>query len=150
MLYIKNENTYIPWDYRIGDIRYPDDIEYKWTKEELKALNLYTPLVPEVPKGKVVVNKNIDNLDGVLTYVYELEDEPVPIRKIPKNSIWEKATDEEAIIMRYILGQQSVRIQEIYNGATHLQSDHELFHLIEGALTQAFGVDRANELLAGE
>lgn len=68
--------------------------------------------------------------------------------RIAKNAIWERATDAEAEAMEMMLKQQHVRVRRIYEGATHISTDHELFTLLSGAMTQAFGADRAAELLA--
>lgn len=68
--------------------------------------------------------------------------------RIAKNAIWERATDEEAVAMKQMLDAQSVRIQQIYAGASHISTDHELYTLLTAALTQAFGAERAAELLA--
>lgn len=67
--------------------------------------------------------------------------------RIAKNAIWERATEEEAVQMEAMLEQQHVRIRRIYEGATHISTEHELFSLLSGALTQAFGAERAAELL---
>ena len=72
---------------------------------------------------------------------------PLPAR-IAKNAIWERATEAEAEAMEMMLNLQHVRIRRIYEGATYISTDHELFTLLNGAMTQAFGADRAAELLA--
>lgn len=73
---------------------------------------------------------------------------PASPARIAKNAIWERATDAEAEVMEQMLSAQPVRIRRIYEGATHISADHELFALLSGALTQAFGEERAAELLA--
>lgn len=68
--------------------------------------------------------------------------------RIAKDSIWRRATNEEAIAMEAALQAQPVRFQRIYDGATHIESTDELFGLLKTALVQMFGEDRAKELLA--
>lgn len=67
--------------------------------------------------------------------------------RIAKNAIWERATEGEAEAMEAMLLQQHVRIRRIYEGATHVSTDHELFTMLSQGLTQAFGAARAAELL---
>ena len=68
--------------------------------------------------------------------------------RISKDAIWRRATDDEAEAMEQALAAQPIRIRRIYEGATHLQTGDELFALLEGAMVQLFGDDRARELLA--
>lgn len=69
-------------------------------------------------------------------------------KRIAKNVIWERSTDLEAIVMRQMLDAQPIRVQEIYAGATFISTDHELFTLLNGAITEAFGATRAAQLLS--
>lgn len=76
-------------------------------------------------------------------------DEPTPpAPMIAKDDIWRRATDDEAVQMRAALDSQPVRLQEIYNGATFISPDDELFAVLQGALITLFGEARAAELLA--
>lgn len=81
-LYLETENGFNPWHgERINDVLYPLNIEQLWPEGELEALNLYTPQsADEVPEGKVVTSQSVQRIDGVVKYVYTLEDyvEPVP------------------------------------------------------------------------
>lgn len=72
---------------------------------------------------------------------------PAPVYIIAKNAIWERASDEEAETMQTLLAQQPVRLQQIYAGATYISTDHELYAMLYDALVQAFGQERAEELL---
>lgn len=47
-----------------------------WPDDELAAINLYKPLVPAVPFGKVVAGSSVQRVDGVVTFVYTLSDAP--------------------------------------------------------------------------
>ncbi|UXN69900.1 hypothetical protein N8A98_22275 [Devosia neptuniae] len=78
----------------------------------------------------------------------EPEDPPAELTRIAKNAIWERATDDEAEQMEMVLAAQPVRIRRIYEGATHIDQAHELYALLNAAMTQLFGEDRAAELLA--
>ncbi len=67
---------------------------------------------------------------------------------ISKDDIWRRATEDEAVQMEAALQQVSPRLHEIYNGATFISPDDELFAVLQGALVQLFGQERAAELLA--
>jgi hypothetical protein len=68
-------------------------------------------------------------------------------RRIAKNAIWSRVTDDEAVQIRRILSEQTVRIQEIYAGASHLSTDDEVYPLLMSALVGFFGEARAKQLL---
>ncbi len=85
--------------------------------------------------------------NGRVIEPYELTTVTLSTR-IAKNAIWERATDAEATVMDALLSAQPVRIRRIYDGATHIEPNHELFGLLQQALTAAFGAHRAAELLA--
>lgn len=83
MLYRENEGVFKLWKgERINGILYPLMIENSWSIEELASINLYSPIVDEVPEGKVVVGSTVERVDGVVKCVYTLEDyvEPTPTR----------------------------------------------------------------------
>ncbi len=69
------------------------------------------------------------------------------IATISKDAIWRRATDEEAEQMEAALQAQPVRLRRIYEGATFISTSDELYAVLEGALVQLFGVERAAELL---
>lgn len=78
-LWIDEQGAFRPWDgaERLGDITYQPNIGDLWTDEDLAALNLYKPVEPEVPPGKVVVGRTVQRVNGVVTFVYTLESVPL-------------------------------------------------------------------------
>ena len=74
-------------------------------------------------------------------------DEPPPKTRIGKDVIFRRATDEEAEQMRAALDAQSVRLREIYDGAAWIETTDELFGVLQAALVQLFGEERAAQLL---
>ena len=78
MLYLEtSENTFTPWRGEpLNDVIYPLSIETLWSPEDLAAEGLYIPVEPEVPAGKIVVSFTVERVEGVVTKVYTLEDEP--------------------------------------------------------------------------
>lgn len=79
--------------------------------------------------------------------VEQPEPEPIVLTKISKNLIWERATDAEAEQMDAALKAQPVRIRRIYDGATFISTEDELYGLLRAAMVQMFGEKRAAELL---
>jgi hypothetical protein len=67
---------------------------------------------------------------------------------ISKDAIWRRATDAEAEQMEAALQSQPVRVRRIYEGATFISTGDELYGVLEAALVQLFGSERAAELLA--
>lgn len=80
--------------------------------------------------------------------VFDFQSNLAPLTRISKNAIWERATELESVAMRQMLNTQPVRTQEIYNGATHIETSHDLYPTLMAGLTQLFGAQRAEELLA--
>lgn len=66
---------------------------------------------------------------------------------ISKDAIWRRATDAEAEQMEAALQAQPVRLRRIYEGATFISTEDELFGVLEAALVQLFGAERAAQLL---
>lgn len=82
-LYLETNNEFTQWrGERINGTLHPLSIENSWSIEELASINLYSPIMDEVPEGKVVVGSTVERIDGVVKYVYTLEDyvEPIPTR----------------------------------------------------------------------
>ncbi len=77
----------------------------------------------------------------------EAPPEPAPFTMIPKDIIWRRATDDEAEQMEEVLSAQPVRLRRIYEGAGFISTSDELYGVLEGALVQLFGLQRAKELL---
>ena len=69
---------------------------------------------------------------------------------IPKDLIWRRATDAEAEAMEVALQSQSIRLRRIYDGASVITTDDELFGMLNSAMVAMFGETRAAELLARE
>lgn len=79
MLYRETENGFEPWyGAAINGIKYPANIEQLWLPGDLAAIGLYAPVYPPVPEGKVVTGESVQRINGVVTYVYTLEDLPPP------------------------------------------------------------------------
>lgn len=84
-LYLEEQGTFHPWDGRekIGGITYQPNIGDLWSEQELARLGLYEPVVPEVPVGKTVASKSVQRVNGVVTWVYVLDDGPFsPLNRI--------------------------------------------------------------------
>lgn len=89
--------------------------------------------------------------DIVAIDVAELE---IPTGEFPtldrtyKADIWRRATDAEAETIVAVLAQQSIRKQRLFNDATVLDHADPGFIELKAGFVQAFGQQRANELLA--
>ena len=92
----------------------------------------------KIPKPKPPKQK-LDLAEAVL--------EELPRTVIPKDAIWRRATDAEAEQMEAALQAQPVRLRRIYEGATFISTEDELYGVLEAALVQMFGAERAAELL---
>ncbi|MBL8599249.1 MAG: hypothetical protein JNL14_16065 [Devosia sp.] len=86
-------------------------------------------------------------VDGGDTIAAWRPPEPAHLRTISKDAIWRRATDEEAELMEAALQAQPVRLQRIYEGATFISTEDELYGVLEAALIGLFGPGRASELL---
>lgn len=77
-------DTFTPWGGEpINGIRYPLSIS-SWSLEDLAAIGLYNPEpADEVSEGKVVTGQSVKRVDGVVKWVYDLEDAPEPIPHYP-------------------------------------------------------------------
>lgn len=149
-LYLEEQpNYFVRWaGGQLGEYNYPAEIEYTETAEWLAERSLYIPVVPDVPEGERVISEVVMWVDGVVTLVYTTEPIPTPVlTRIPKDAIWRRATDAEAETMETLLSQQPVRIRRIYDGATYVMTTDELYPTLLAALVEAFGEERALELL---
>ena len=98
-LYLE-EGGFQPWAGEpIDGIRYPINIEQLWTDDELAAINLYRPVVPAVPFGKVVTHKTVQRVDGVVTFVYTLNDG----QTAPPDPLQTKLAEMDAKLARFEL-----------------------------------------------
>ena len=79
MLYKEISDNFAPWSGEpIDGIKYPLNIGALWTAQDLAAIGLYIPVVPTIPGGKVVTGASVARVNGIVTYVYTLEDAPPP------------------------------------------------------------------------
>ena len=78
-LYLEERGNFREWDGRekIRGISYQPNIGDLWSDDELAAINLYRPVVPPVPFGKVVTRKTVQRVNSVVTFVYTLESAPL-------------------------------------------------------------------------
>ncbi len=74
---------------------------------------------------------------------------PAPYQ-IAKTTPWLRMTDDEADNMDAVMSQTSSRLKQVYMAATYLSSDDPLWQTLWQMLSDAFGPDRANQLLAPE
>lgn len=72
---------------------------------------------------------------------------PPPLKNISKNIIWERMTEQEAEQALAMLNAQSVKVRMQYDGATYISTEAELYPLVEGAMVQMFGAQRAAVIL---
>lgn len=70
--------------------------------------------------------------------------------RISKTTPWRRMTSEEAEIVTGVLNETESRIQQIYQAAIYLDSSDELWPVMWQTLSDAFGEDRADEILAPE
>lgn len=79
---------------------------------------------------------------------WTLTDIPPAPYQISKADIWRRASEEEAEILQAILATASVRLQGIFNGATYVSTDDDLYPTLWAGMAEALGNDRAADLLA--
>lgn len=85
MLYFeKYPNLFTLWTGEpINDIRYPLSIS-SWSPEDLAAIGLYNPEpADEVPEGKIVTGQSVQRVEGIVKWVYTLDDSPEVLPYIP-------------------------------------------------------------------
>lgn len=76
-LYHETDEGFAAWaGESIDGFRHPLDIETLWSPEELAAIDLYQPVDPGVPGGKIATGFTVQRVNGVVTIVYNLEDTP--------------------------------------------------------------------------
>ncbi|MCP1558397.1 UNVERIFIED_ORG: hypothetical protein M2438_002481 [Methylobacterium sp. SuP10 SLI 274] len=73
---------------------------------------------------------------------------PAPQVIVFKKDIWVRATDAEADTIETVLSQQTTRKQRIFNEATYLDHADPFFAELKAGFIEAFGEERAGELLA--
>lgn len=76
-LYRETADGFVEWaGQRIGGITYQQNIGDLWSADELASIGLYSPAIPAVPNGKVVTGSRVERVNGIVTYVYALQDAP--------------------------------------------------------------------------
>ncbi len=76
------------------------------------------------------------------------EPQPPAAYRISKADMWRRMSDDEADILKAVLSETSVRMQEIYNGAPYISSDDELFPTLYAGIQGALSTARADAILA--
>jgi len=79
MLYHKSESGLVPWRGEpINGLRHPPNIEDLWSADELAAVGLYKPQESVVADGFRIMNTTVEEVDGEVKFVHELEEIPAP------------------------------------------------------------------------
>lgn len=99
---------------------------------------------PDIPDG-VAFRVVQDNADG--TCLVEILSDNWPPRTY-KSDIWRRATEQEAEAIEQMLANQSARIRGLWYDSSYILHTDELFQLAWDNAVQAFGEERAGELLA--
>lgn len=98
---------------------------------------------PAVPEG---VSFRVISDNGDTAEVEILSDNWPP--RTYKSDIWRRATEQEAEVIEQMLAQQSARIRGLWHDTSYILHTDELFQLAWDNAVQAFGEERAGELLA--
>lgn len=83
-LYLETPSGFVPWaGEAIGDgddaVCHPRHIEQLWSAGALADWGLYVPVEADaVPEGKIVTGTTVQRVEGVVKFVYDLEDIPPP------------------------------------------------------------------------
>ena len=75
-------------------------------------------------------------------------DEPVSAVTVYKADIWRRCSDDDAAKLDAAIAAQPVRLRRLFDGAQFLRSDDELFGLMQAAVMQLLGPERAAVILA--
>lgn len=134
----------------------PEEETVKAVFRDSSMLSPHNQRVIEI-QGVDPNEKKPHNLFAWLTYhpdTHTFSGEPTPPTPPPapvltfKKDIWLRSTDEEADIIKEVLGKQTLRKQRIFNEAQFLNHSDELFSELYDGFVKAFGKDRADGLLA--
>lgn len=124
---------------------------------------LRASLVQQMPVGKerIIVIRGVDptidkphrlfeqkGFDEATMSIVELPGLAVPVITY-KRDIWVRCTDEEADIIEAVLAKQSTRKQNMFRDAQYLDHADPYFAELMAGFVQAFGTERASQLLAG-
>jgi len=114
-------NVFTRWaGERINDIAYPRSIETKWSEADLAEIELYKPAPADpIPEGKVVTNRRVKRVDGIVRWVNDLED--APPAPIP--------TTITARAARFALNEAGLRdrVEDTVNAADRNTQDYWLY-----------------------
>lgn len=92
MLYLEDGPGYfVEWRGEpLDDVRHPLNIEQLWSADELADINLYVPVDPDIPAGKRVVSQTVQRVNGIVTFVHVLGDEPGSVdAQFPPMPMWQ-------------------------------------------------------------
>jgi len=140
MLFLENpSDNFTAWAGEpIGGIVYPRSIEALWSAQELADLGLYLPIDPGVPDGKIATGFSVARVDGVVTFVYTLEDAPPP-----------PFTDLSRPAFIFMMGKLGITKQQVYDlidampEATQEEADAKALARIVFDEQQTFARDNA-------
>ena len=107
-----------------------------------QRLYIITP-APAGVTSREACGKTLDPLTGTLS-----SPDAVSEAITYKADIFLRASDNQAELMVAMLGQQTVRIQEIFRASRHINHSDDLFSLLMGGLTSLFGEAEAARILA--
>lgn len=147
-----NLETMQPWaGEQLGGVGYPANIETLWLSAALREIGLAFPEPFVVPPGKVTTGPATYDLapNGAVKTIYAVEDAPPPPPTVIfKADIWRRATEAEAETLDALLSAQPARLRRMWSDSQTLMSSDEMYPVVLAAVTQAFGENRASELLA--
>lgn len=145
MLYLETPSGFAPWNHAepIGSIRYPSNIEDLWNADELAAVNLYRPVDPYVPSGKVIVGRTVARVNNVVTFVNTLESVPLAdLNRIQFEFMIEKLGLASAIETALALMPESTEAEQnakimarvLYRSGQKFERSHYLFTTLAPAV----------------
>lgn len=111
----------------INDVWYPQDIEAKWSSNELAAIGLYIPLPAEpVPEGKRSTGTAVQRVNGDVKFVHALEDIPAPTKQELLAYAAEKRWEKEAsgVTVNGVVVMTDERSQGLINGAYNMAKEN--------------------------
>lgn len=73
---------------------------------------------------------------------------PDPAARTFKADIWRRATEEEAEVIDAHVSAQPIKLRNLFRDAAYLAHDDPYFSDLKAGFEQAFGRERADELLA--
>jgi hypothetical protein len=144
MLFLERDNAFHEWNGEMIDsVRHPLTIEQIWSDDELAVVNLYRPVDPGVPAGKAIVNRLVSRVNGVVTYVYTLQDVAAPdLNRIQFEFMVEKLGLASAIETALALMPDSTEAEQnakimarvLYRSGQKFERSHYLFTTLAPAV----------------